>query len=135
MRKKLLLVVISTLIGLLLLEGGVRLYYGIKDRLPPHPNPATRDEWDWIRTHETSRIPASEAMAGFDAKLGWRLSADIDGWLRQKGHGLPQVTSRPPQIKSGSCSSATASPKVYTLKTMRTLPGRSARGTSPMRRF
>ena len=89
MRKELLMVVVSTLIGLLLLEGGVRLYYGIKDRLPPHADPATRDEWDWIRTHQSSQIPASEAMAGFDSQLGWTLSADIDSWVRQKGHGLP----------------------------------------------
>ena len=89
MRKELLLVVVSTLIGLLLLEGGVRLYYGFKDRLPPHADPATRDEWGWIRAHQASQIPASEAMAGFDPELGWKLSADIDGWVRQKGHGLP----------------------------------------------
>ena len=89
MRKEFLLVVVSTLIGLLLLEGSVRLYYVAKDRLPPHADPATRDEWDWMRTHQASQIPASEAMAGFDAELGWTLSTDIDGWVRQKGHGLP----------------------------------------------
>ncbi len=89
MRKDLLLAVLSTLLGLLLLEGGVRIHYAGEDRVPPHADPSTRDEWEWIRRHQTAQIPPGDAMAGFDAELGWKFSADIDAWVRQKGHGLP----------------------------------------------
>lgn len=79
----------SIAVALVLLEGAVRLYYGVTDRPPPHPDPSIRNEWAWAHAHLRAGSAVTADIASHDPELGWRPAGDADAWVRRKGFNLP----------------------------------------------
>ncbi len=82
---------LSLLFTLLLLEGLVRIYYAMDDRLPPYPDPGLRDERKWAAEHIAAGEPIVNGLAGYDAMLGWREPGELEEWLERKSWNPPPV--------------------------------------------
>ena len=97
MRREWVLASVSVLISLVLLEGAVRLYYVVRDSVPPSADDSLRNEWAWARSHLREGEAEVAGSSDYDAQFGWRPAEDIDAWIRRKGWGLPQGDLTLPQ--------------------------------------
>jgi len=59
------------LLGLALLEGGLRLLAALRDDPPPHADPSVEREWRWAFQHLRTGQPAVSKPYVFDPALGW----------------------------------------------------------------
>jgi hypothetical protein len=82
------LTIVALLVSLLLLEGGVRVYYSLDDHVPPNADSATRNEWRWAQQHLAAGSARLPGAALYDSELGWVPAADLDTWARRGAFGL-----------------------------------------------
>lgn len=97
MRREWLLASATVLISLLLLEGAARLYYLVRDSVPPMPDESLRNEWAWAKVHLREGKAVVPGVSDYDAQLGWRPAENLDGWIRRKGWGLADGDLTVPQ--------------------------------------
>ncbi|MCP5066491.1 MAG: SGNH/GDSL hydrolase family protein [bacterium] len=58
-------------LGLLLVEGGLRVLTAVRDATPPHWDRAQRKEWSWARRHLDAGVPILPGLSTYDPDLGW----------------------------------------------------------------
>ncbi len=62
----------------LLLEGGLRLYYTVTDKVPPHFDYSLRKEWEWVKQRAVDGNASFNKEFDYDPWIGWNNRANID---------------------------------------------------------
>lgn len=83
------LTLVGLLLGLALMEGLLRAYHALTGDVPPHTDPAVREEWQWAARHLAAGSAVLPGTARHDPFLGWVNPAHIDtGKVRTNSIGM-----------------------------------------------
>lgn len=78
---------ILVLLGLFaLVEGGMRIYYAITDKIPPHADLAQVREWRWVKARMADGKVSFDPRFVYDEIVGWRNAPNIDRTVQNEGH-------------------------------------------------
>jgi GDSL-like Lipase/Acylhydrolase family len=62
----------------LLLEGCLRVYYAVTDKVPPHFDYSLRKEWEWVKQRAVDGNASFNKEFEYDPWIGWNNRANID---------------------------------------------------------
>ncbi len=62
----------------LLLEGSLRVYYAITDKVPPYFDYSLRKEWEWVKQRAIDGNASFNKAFEYDPWIGWNNRANID---------------------------------------------------------
>lgn len=80
------ILLLNLLITLVLLEGGMRVYYAATDKVPPHADLSVQREWSWIKARSADGKANFDARFAYDPHAGWRNAPNIDTTPQHHGH-------------------------------------------------
>jgi hypothetical protein len=76
--KLLKIVVINLLLVFVLFEGGMRLYYGITDKIPPHSDHSVFREWRWVKQRLADGKVKFDSRFVHDQYAGWKNAPNVN---------------------------------------------------------
>lgn len=88
------IVLFNLLAAFLLLEGGMRVYYAVADKAPPHADLSVAREWKWVKARLADGKVNFDPRFVYDEHAGWRNAPNIDatpehhGRIRTNSHGM-----------------------------------------------
>ena len=62
----------------LLLEGSLRVYYAVTDKVPPYFDYSLRKEWEWVKQRAIDGNASFNKAFEYDPWIGWNNRANID---------------------------------------------------------
>jgi hypothetical protein len=88
------IVLFNLLAAFLLLEGGMRVYHAVTDKVPPHADHSIAREWKWVKARLADGKANFDRRFVYDEHAGWRNAPNIDatpehhGHIRTNSHGM-----------------------------------------------
>lgn len=93
---KIAIINVLVLLGLFLtIEFGIRIFYAVKDKTPPHADLSVEREWNWVRARMQDGKVNFDQRFVYDAVAGWKNAANLNkpaskehGAVRTNSHGM-----------------------------------------------
>lgn len=89
------LILINVLVIFVLMEGGMRIYYAVKNEAPPHSDHSVVREWRWVLPRLDQEKVSFDQRFVADSYAGWknapnidREASEIEGSIRTNGQGM-----------------------------------------------
>ena len=83
---KIVLTNIAVLLALLLtIEAGMRIYYAVKHKTPPHADLSVEREWNWVKARMQDGKVNFDPRFEYDATVGWKNAANINTVVKNQG--------------------------------------------------
>jgi hypothetical protein len=76
---------INLLIVFLLLEGGMRIYYSVTDKVPPHSDHSVVREWRWVSSRLADGKENFDSRFVYDPLAGWKNAPNINKEVKHHG--------------------------------------------------
>lgn len=83
---RIVLINIAVLLAVLLtVETGMRIFYALKNKTPPHANLSVEREWNWVKARMQDGKVNFDSRFEYDATVGWKNAANINIVVKDQG--------------------------------------------------